>query len=104
MHDPLLERIRQLERSVSRWRLACLALLIVVVSLVAIGGTFGVILALQVPDRRQMEMERADAEMARAHAEQAMQAERVAREQAERALQAERAARQQQMEGKAARP
>src|ERR1700683_4970570 len=104
MHEPLLERIRQLEQSVRRWRLACLALLIVVVSLVAIGGTFGVILALQVPDRRQMEMERADAELARDQAQQAIQAERVAREQAERALKAERATRQQQLEGKAAGP
>jgi hypothetical protein len=78
MHEPLLERIRQLEMSVRRRRLACLALLIVVVSLVAIGGTFGVILSLQVPDRRQMEMERADAELARDQAQQAIQAERVA--------------------------
>jgi multidrug efflux pump subunit AcrA (membrane-fusion protein) len=104
MHEPLLERIRQLERSVSRWRLACFALFIVVVSLVAIGGTFGLILAMQVPDRRHMEMLRADAELARAQAQQAIQAERVAREQAERALQAERAARQPQMDGKAAGP
>ena len=102
MHEPLLERIRQLERSVSRWRLAC-ALVIVVVSLVAIGGTFGVILTLQVPDSRLMEMQRADAEAARAREQQAMQAERNARAQAERALQAERAARQ-QIEGNAAAP
>jgi hypothetical protein len=104
MHEPLLERIRQLETSVRRWRLACLALLIVVASLVAIGGTFGVILALQIPERRHMEMQRADAELNRAQAQQAILSERIAREQAERALQAERAARQQQMEGKAAGP
>jgi hypothetical protein len=104
MHEPLLERIRQLEKSVRRWRLSCLALVLVVVSLVAIGGTFGVILMLQVPARREMEMLRMDAERARAEAQQAALAERAAREQAERALQAERTARQQQMEGKAAGP
>ena len=102
MHEPLLERIRQLETSVRRWRLACLALLIVVASLVAIAGTFGVFLAL-LPARHQMDMLREDAEVARAEAEQAAHEARAAREQAERALQAERAARQ-QMEGKAAGP
>jgi hypothetical protein len=102
MHEPLLERIRQLETSLRRWRLACIASLIVVVSLVAIGGTFGVMMLLQLPDRREMMM-RADAERERALAEQAMHAERVARQQAEQALKAERAAHQ-QGEGKADGP
>ena len=96
MHEPLLDRIRQLERSVQRWRLACLALVIVVVSLLAIGGTFGTMMLLEQPaiERLRMEMHAAHKQ-----AEEAMYAERVARQQAEQALQAERAARQ-QIEGK----
>jgi hypothetical protein len=100
MNDQLLERIRQLERSVRRWRLACLALVIVVVSLLAIGGTFGLMAILQMPNIREMEMVHMELEELRAHeraaraqAEQAVQAERAARQEAERALQAERAAR-----------
>jgi len=110
MHEPLLERISQLERSLRRWRLACFALAILVVSLLAIGGTFGVLMLLQLPDIRMLEMQRAEMEAERAHgearhmqseamrqqSEQALQAERTARRQAEAALQAERAARQQQ--------
>ena len=91
MHEPLLERIQQLERSVQRWRLACFALLIVVISLLAIGATFGVIMIL---DPNPAEIEILQVHAARDQAEEAMQAERVARHEAERALQAERAARQ----------
>jgi hypothetical protein len=94
MHEPLLERIRQLERSVRRWRLACLALVIIVISLLAIGGTFGLVLLSAIPDRREVMVLRAEAEAQRARAEEAMQAERAARQAAERAMQAERAARQ----------
>jgi hypothetical protein len=96
VHEPLLERIRQLERSVLRWQLACLALVIVVVALLAIGGTFGAIMLLRQPD---IELLRAEADAARQDAVQAMQQERAARHEAERALQAERAARK-QIEGK----
>ena len=46
MNEQLLERVRQMERSVRRWRLACFALVILVVSLLAVGGTFGTILML----------------------------------------------------------
>jgi hypothetical protein len=102
MHEPLLERIRQLERSVLRWQLACLALVIIVVALLAIGGTFGAIMLLELPNRREIEMVRDDADAARQEADaaredaiQAMQQERLARHEAERALEAERAARQQ---------
>jgi hypothetical protein len=99
MQEPILDRIYQLERSVQRWRLACLALAIVVVSLLAIGGTFGTMILLQQPNIREIEMLRMEAHAARDEAERAMHAERVARQEAERALQAERAVRQ-QMEGK----
>jgi hypothetical protein len=71
MHEPLLERIRQLERSVGRWRLVSFAEAIIIVSLLAIGGTFGLILLLNGPDLREVEMLRMDAERARADAEQA---------------------------------
>ena len=96
MHEPLLDQIRQLERSVRRWRLACLALLLVLVSLLAIGGTFGTMILLEQPEIERLRME---AHMARDEADRAMRAEQVARQHAERALQAERAARQ-QIEGK----
>jgi hypothetical protein len=106
MHEPLLERIRQLERSVLRWQLVCLALVIVVVALLAIGGTFGAIILLELPNRHEIEMVRDEADAARQQADaarqdavQAMEQERAARHEAERALQAERAARQQK-EGK----
>ncbi len=95
MHEQLLEHIRHLERSVRRWRLACFALVILAVSLLAVGGTFGSILMLRLPDINEMEMLRMEARESRDRAEDAMHAERVARQQAETALQAERAARQQ---------
>jgi hypothetical protein len=87
MHEPLLDRIRQLERLVQRWRLAGLALVIVVVSLLAIGGTFGTMMLLEQPAIEWLRME---ALMARDEADRAMEAEQVARKQAEQALQAER--------------
>jgi hypothetical protein len=88
------------------WQLACFVLVMVVLSLLAIGGTFGAIFLLELPNRREIEMVRAEADAARQEAEaarqdtvQAMEQERAARREAERALQAERAARQ-KMEGK----
>jgi hypothetical protein len=87
MHEPLLQRIEQLERSMRRWRLVCFALGIIVVSLLAIGGTFGALLLPLLPVRAEMEMlraqvvaERAQAEVARQRAEDALRAERVARQ------------------------
>ena len=91
MHEPLLDRIRRLERSGQRWQLACLALAIVVVSL--LGGTFGTMMLLREPAIERLRME---ADAAHKQAEEAMYAERVARQQAEQALQAEKAARQQE--------
>ena len=67
-----------------------------VVLLVAIGGTFGVMVMLHLPDIREMEVLRAELDAAREQAEQAMEAERVARHEAKRALHAEEAARQPQ--------
>ncbi len=82
MHEPLLQRIDQLERSVRRWRLVCFALAIIVVSLLAIGGTFGTLMMLELPARRdggaagggpgasaQAQAERAQAEAAHRQAE-----------------------------------
>jgi hypothetical protein len=78
MNDQLLERIRDLERTVRRWRLACLALVLFIVSLIAIGGTVGIMVMIDLPSRNELQMQ-----------------EMQARRQAERALAAERAARQQ---------
>lgn len=88
MHEPLLDRIAQLERSVRRWRLACFALAIIVVSMLAIGGTFGTLILIDLPPARaEMQMLRAQEQAARAQAE-------AAQRQAEEALHQERAARQ----------
>jgi cell division protein FtsB len=99
MHEPLLERIGQLERSVRRWRLACLALALVVVSLLAISGTFG---AMSLVASRRMLEEQAMAErdqldalrqevMRREQQHQVqLAAERAARKRAEDALKAQR--------------
>jgi hypothetical protein len=100
MHEPLLERIDQLERSVRRWRLACFALAVLVVSLLAIGGTFGTLMMLELPDiednmrlRAVAADERAQADAMRAQAEMQRQQAEAARRQAEAALEADRAAR-----------
>jgi hypothetical protein len=77
MHEPLLDRIRQLERSLRRWRLACFALGLIIVSLLATGGTFGLILVLAASDRDELWMEAAEA---RDRAEQARQAAEAARQ------------------------
>jgi hypothetical protein len=45
MHENHHERIRVLELSVQRWRLVSFALMLLVVSFIAIGGTFGLILS-----------------------------------------------------------
>lgn len=95
MHEPLLERIEQLERSVRRWRLACFALAIVVVSMMAIGGTFGALLLPMLPARAEMDMLRAEVAQERAQAQAEREQAQVARRQAEEAQRAARAARQQ---------
>jgi hypothetical protein len=79
MHEPQLERIRVLESRVQRWRLVSLALLLVVVSFLAIGCTFGIIAILNQGNRREIEMRR-DAELA-------LQEAQRARQEAEQALQ-----------------
>jgi hypothetical protein len=82
MHDPQAECIRILETSVQRWRLVSLALMLVVVSFLAIGCTFGLMFIINQPDRREIEMMRMEAQEARRAAEQAMQeAERAKQQQ-----------------------
>jgi hypothetical protein len=83
MHEPSLERIRDLERAVRRWRLACLALTLVVVSLLAIGGTFGVVLMLDGSNRREIEMALDREQAARAQADEAMREAHVLKQQLE---------------------
>jgi type VI protein secretion system component VasK len=40
MHEPLLERIRQLEHSARRWRIIALVLLLLLLSVFVAGATF----------------------------------------------------------------
>jgi hypothetical protein len=84
-HEPLLERVEVLERSLQRWKLISLVLLLILLSGTAISGTFGAVLWFTARDgmrMREVEMmhqeERARAAAARAQAE-------VARHQAEMA-------------------
>src|SRR5438045_3177902 len=85
MNEHFFERIRVLERSVRRWRLATFALVLLLISFLAIGATVGlVMLGLQLPDRRGM-MERERAEMERARAEEAFQRAEQARREADAA-------------------
>ncbi len=79
MHEPLLERIRQLERSVRLWRLVSLALLILFASAAAVSGTFGVVLLLHDRDRMLLEEARVEAEQERAHAMRAQAEAEAAR-------------------------
>ena len=83
MHEPLQERIRALERAVQRWRLVSLALMLVVVSFMAIGGTFGLIFVINQGDRREFDMMRMEAERARDESQRALQAAEEARRQLE---------------------
>jgi type II secretory pathway pseudopilin PulG len=85
MHEPLLDRIRELERAVRRWRLVSFALALVVVSLLAIGGTFGLVLVLRASNRDELHLLRAQEQAARVQAEEALRAAEVARQQAEQA-------------------
>jgi hypothetical protein len=73
MYEPLLERIRTLERSVQCWKLATLALAILLISFLAISGTFGVVVLLSGHGLRDVEIAREEAERARMEAEVARQ-------------------------------
>lgn len=81
MHENHHERIRVLELSVQRWRLVSFALMLLVVSFMAIGGTFGLIFVLNYDDRREIEMMRMDAERAREQSQQALREAEDARQQ-----------------------
>jgi hypothetical protein len=81
MHEPLPERIRVLELSVQRWRLVSFALMLLVVSFMAIGGTFGLFFVLNNDHRREIEMLRIDAEAAREQSHRALRDAEVARQQ-----------------------
>jgi hypothetical protein len=85
MHEPLLERIRDLERAVTRWRLISLALFILLISGTAISCTFGVIVMLS--DHRDMlhaeMMAREQAEVARMEADRARMDAELARQRVE---------------------
>jgi hypothetical protein len=72
-NEPLVERNRQLERSVKRWRLISLVLALLLIGAVAVGGIFAVIPATHEPGNfwhflpwvraREAEMRVMDAEM-----------------------------------------
>jgi hypothetical protein len=83
MNEHVLERIRDLERSVRRWRLACLAMAFIIVSLIAIGGTVGIMAMIDSPSQRQVLMLQMQEIQAREQAERALAAERAARQQLE---------------------
>jgi hypothetical protein len=87
MYEPLLERIRVLEKANRRWKLACLALALMLAGSVATGATFTTILTLRIEaDQEQMDRALAEArdqeERARMMAEQTL--EQQARERAQR--------------------
>jgi hypothetical protein len=85
MYEPLLERIRVLEGSVQRWRRVSLALAILLISCLAISGTFSVVLLFSQRGMRAAELQM-QAERAAIEREQALQAQMeadVARQRAE---------------------
>ena len=73
--------IEELKHRLRRWRLATFALAVLVISLLAIGGTVGLLAIMEQPDQRELLM-RLEAERARVEAERA-QVEQI-RQQAER--------------------
>jgi hypothetical protein len=91
MNDQSIERNRQLERAVKRWKLVSLLLALLLIGAVTVGGLFAVIPATHEPGEfwhflpwvraREAEMRAMDAEM-RARQEQmrALEAERPAAE------------------------
>jgi hypothetical protein len=94
VHEPLLDRIRELERAVRRWKLVSFALALMVVSLLAIGGTFGLILVLRASDQAEIEVLMDQEMMARQRAEQAAQDLQEMRRQLEQLQKAQKAAEQ----------
>ena len=50
MNEQLVERNQQLERSMTRWKLVSLSLLLLLICALAVGGTFMAIPATQEPD------------------------------------------------------
>jgi hypothetical protein len=80
--------VEDLRRRLRRWRLATFILSVVLVSFVAIAGTFGVLMMLELQDQRELMLQVQEAEeRARAQAEDAaVQAQRT-RQQAEAARQ-----------------
>ena len=90
MNEPLLEQVRQLERRVKRWRLVSLALALLLILVIAVGGIFTAMPATREPGgfwhwlpwvraRRQEEMARREAEeAARQELEAAKQQKKLA--------------------------
>jgi hypothetical protein len=71
--------VEDLRRRLRRWRLATFVLSVVLVSFVAVAGTFGVLMLLELQDQRDMMLQVQEAaERARAQAEDAIQAHRQA--------------------------
>jgi hypothetical protein len=83
MHDPQAERIRILESRVQRWRLVSLALMLALVSCLAIGCTFGLIFVINQDDRNEL---RGQVQAAHEEAERALHDAQRARQEAEDAL------------------
>src|SRR5207253_2316181 len=82
------DEFENLRRSVRRWRLVSFALAILLVSFLAIGGTVGLMVLMQLPDQQELEVLRDHERAAREQAQAAQQ-------RAEEALQQVDAARQQ---------
>jgi hypothetical protein len=89
MNEPLLERIRQRERRVKRWRLISLALALLLILAIAVGGILTVMPATREPGgfwlwlpwvraRHQEEMARREADALRQQIEAAKQREQQA--------------------------
>jgi hypothetical protein len=87
MHEPLLERIRELERSVRRWRLVSLALMLGLLSFMAISCTLGLVLSFLPADHHGLGAMRMEAELERERAARAMMEAEVARQKAEADMQ-----------------
>jgi hypothetical protein len=73
MNEFLLQRIEKLERSVRRWRLATIALGILLACSLACGGTFTSVLVLQLEERDEIERNaRMQAEAAQQQADEVL--------------------------------
>ena len=87
MQEPLLDRIRVLEKSVERWRRVSIALLLLLLCFMAISGTFGAIIAFNVGNGERVMVLRAREQAARAEAEAREAARQHAEQERLRALQ-----------------